>query len=168
VIVSKRKTSHVVQQEGVTAVPAAVLEQFQYFVGQWIAEGTTSDGQPAQATLTVKWAPGRRTLLLDAHWSDPEVKSLGSGIFGWDGANQKVHTSEFWDNGVYHHRHYTIMSERQWEGREFAGINDEGKHLGQKLRLEIKSPSEWTLEASERILDGQPQPGGAKLTFRRK
>lgn len=168
VIVSERKVSHIAQQAGTTAVPAAVLEQFQYFVGEWTAEGTTGDGEAAQATFTVKWAPGKKTLLFDAYWSDPEIKSLGSGIFGWDAADERVHTSEFWDNGVYHHRHYTIKSDRAWEGDEFAGINDEGKRVRQKVKLEIRNPNEWTWEASERVLDGKLEQGEGKLTFHRK
>ena len=96
------------------------------------------------------------------------IKSVGSGLFGWDSADKKVHTSEFWDNGVYHHRHYTVKSDKVWEGEEFAGINSDGKRVRAKFKVEFTGPNEFTMESWDRVIDGQPKEGRLKLTFTRK
>jgi hypothetical protein len=149
-------------------VPSNVLKQFEYFVGDWVAEGATLDGQKAEMTIKVTWAPGKHMLFFDAHWSQPDIKSLGSGIFGWDAEEEKIHTSEFWDNNVYHHRHFTIKSEKVLEGEEFAGVITDGKPIRCKAAFRILNADEWTFETSDVVIDGEPQPGGAKLKFRRK
>jgi hypothetical protein len=149
-------------------VPEKVLKLFEYFVGDWVADGATRDGQTAEMTITVTWAPGKHMLLFNAHWSQSDLTSLGSGIFGWDAEEEKIHTSEFWDNNVYHHRHFTIKSEKELIGEEFAGVITDGKPIRCKAAFRILNADEWTFETSDVVIDGQPQPGGAKLKFRRK
>jgi hypothetical protein len=168
VLTTRRKSSVVAQPKGETTVPEEVLKHFQFFVGEWTAVGTTSDGRAVNATMTFRWLPGNKALMFDADWSAGELKTLGSGIFGWEGAEQKVHTTEFWEAGGYNHRHYTIVSDRKWEGYQFAGINAEGQRLTQHITVEIKGPNEFMFVAFDRVVDGAAEEGTGTLTLRRK
>ena len=49
------------------------------------------------------------------------TQSLGSGVFGWNAVEQKVQLTEFWDDGYYHHRLFTIESDKLGEGEEVSG-----------------------------------------------
>jgi hypothetical protein len=149
-------------------VPAKVLSQFEYFIGDWIAEGTTSEGEASKATLSVKWAPGNHMLVWNATWKDPNIESKGSGIFGWDAIEERVHMSEFWDNNVYHHRHFKIESDKVWDGEEFCGVTSEGKSLRQKFKIEVVGPNKCVMVAWDRVVDGQKEEGSAELTLVRK
>ena len=148
-------------------VPKDVLKQFEFFVGKWTAEGAT-EGRNAEATFEFDWVPGKHMLIFHSSWSDTEVKSLGSGIFGWDAAEKRIHTSEFWDNNVYHHRHYTIKSEEVWEGEQFSGVSRDGKPLRHKAKVEIVSPDQFNFISYDWVSDGVSQEGETTLVFLRK
>lgn len=149
-------------------IPANVRSQFEYLVGDWVSEGEAADGQPATGTLSATWAAGKHMLLFNATWSTPDHKALGSGLFGWDAADKKIHSSEFWDSGTYHHIHHTVKSDTVWEGKEFSGMNRDGQRLRQKVRIEFKPPDKILVKASERVVDGEKEEGGVELTLRRK
>ena len=156
------------KEQETRGVPPKVLKQFEFLVGEWTAKGTTSDGLASEATISITWAPGKHMLLWKATWSDPEVKSLGSGLFGWDSAQEKIHTSEFWNGGGYHHRHYKIDSDKVWTGEEFSGVDKNGKPLRQKLKYEVLGPNKFKMSSWDRVVDGKKADGSAEITFTRK
>lgn len=147
-------------------LPANVRKHFDYFVGQWEMTGTVEAGD-AVSTATVRWVPGKHMIRFDSKWSDPKSQSLGSGVFGWNAIERKVQLTEFWDDGSYHHRLFTIQSDTLWEGEEVSGGNDEGKTVRGNIRIEILGPDEWTYESSNLTVGGQPEQDD-KLRFRRK
>ncbi|TWU39332.1 hypothetical protein [Novipirellula artificiosorum] len=146
-------------------IPDQLRKQFESLVGKWHMTGTVAEGQ-ARATMTMRWAPGKHAILFNSNWSDPDSRSLGSGVFGWDGSERKVHMSEFWDDGYYHHRHFDIKSDTLWEGEQFAGATPDGEQIRGTIRMEFHGPDEWTFNATSWTHGGQEQEK-PKLTFKR-
>jgi hypothetical protein len=89
-------------------------------------------------------------------------------LFGWDAVEQRIHTSEFWNNGGYHHRHYKIESDTLWTGEEFSGVDSDGKPLRQKFKFEVLGRDKFVLRSWDREIDGEKVEGSAELTFTRK
>lgn len=146
-------------------IPVQLRKQFESLVGKWHMTGTVPEGE-AKATTTVRWAPGKHMLVFNSNWSDPNSRSLGSGIFGWDAAEKKVHMSEFWNDGYYHHRHFDIQSDTLWEGEQFAGATPEGEQARGKIRIEFRGPDHWEFNVTSWTHDGEKQDS-PRLTFLR-
>jgi hypothetical protein len=145
-------------------VPKNVLKEFAYFVGDWTMEGKIDD-ERAEATFSTRWAPGKHMLVFNSSWSGPEGDSLGSGIFGWDAAEEKIVTLEFWSDGWSHHRQYTVKSPTLWEARA-TGVNSDGERIKQQVTLEKKGPDEWTWRATQTVVGGEDETE-AVLHFRK-
>lgn len=150
------------------AIPQQVLDQFGAMVGDWVLTARLRDGGTVEAAMTVRWAPGQHMLVWDCSWSSPGVNTRGTGIFGWEPLEEQVHMSEFWTNGVFHHRHFKVTSDKKWEGKEFSGVYMNLKPLRQKISIEFVEPNKVVLKTWDSEVDGEKLEGSFELTMTRK
>jgi hypothetical protein len=156
------------ETETSNAVPQQVLNQFDSMVGDWIITGAAKGGGTVEATMEVKWAPGKHMLFWNCVWKSPEIEALGSGIFGWEPLEKQVHMSEFWTAGGFHHRHFKVKSDKLWVGEEFSGTSIDMKPVRQKISFDFIGPDKMVLKTWDYEVDGKKVDGEFEITFTRK
>jgi hypothetical protein len=154
-----------IAQAGEVNVPKEALAEFEYLVGDWTYSGADGD-EAVKGLFSARWAPGKHALSIEMSWTDPSHTSKGTGVDGWDGADNKIVTLEFWDDGWSHYRRYTVKSPGVWHSDEWRGVTADGKQVTGRGIVERKGPDTFVWRTEQRVIDGDVAPNVA-ITFTR-
>lgn len=92
-------------------VPADVLAQMAFLVGDWETEGKLLD-QPFKGKASLSWAPGRQCLI--SH-GESNLMTL-SGIVGWDPTTKEIVETYYRTDGIRIEQRIGRFSTSEWEG----------------------------------------------------
>lgn len=157
--------SVVVGQANEPGVPTKILKELEYVVGDWSYEGKEDGKVVYSGTWSVRWAPGKHCVI--GSWSGKGLEGMvqGTGVMGWDVAKKQIVQFSLSSLGEHAMDRYTVTSSTQWEG-ESTGVNNKGKPITSKLRLEKKA-NEFTWTLTARTEGGESQADRV-FRFRRK
>jgi len=148
-------------------VPADVLAEMEYLVGDWTMEGKLGE-ELHKAEFSYRWAPSKICLNCDWVWSGPTKTSKASQITGWDGGTQELVTVEFGSETYTATVRFKKKSKGVWEGQGIWSAPEPGGGFKAAVRLEKRNENEWVETATDIKGIGKELPfTKAVLTFRR-
>jgi hypothetical protein len=150
------------QENDQPVIPEKVMKLLEKYAGVWTVEGTMGD-QPFKGRAVVRWAPGKHCLI----WS--ETRKVGgkphafTALHCWDSVSE---------DGVISYVAYSFGATDiiRWKVEsdtvrtaQVTGVMTGAKSTG-KMRIEEKSPRQFTLAYTDRTLQGVEQ-GDVKLVY---
>jgi hypothetical protein len=148
-------------------IPADVLTEMQYLVGDWTMEGKLGE-ELHKAKFSHKWSSSRLCVNCDFVWSRPAETLKACQIIGWDGGTRELVVVEFGSDGYSGTARYKIKSPGVWEGQAQYGGPEAGEGFKASVRLEKRNQNEWVWTATDiKPLGKAPAFSKGVCTFRR-
>ena len=148
-------------------VPANVLAEMEYLVGDWVMEGKLGE-ELHKAEFSYRWAPSKMCLNCDWVWSGPTETSKASEITGWDGGTQELVQVEFGSQADTATVRFKIKSKGVWEGHGIWSAPEPDGGFKAAVRFEKRNENEWVWTATDvKGIGKEPPFSKAVLTFRR-
>jgi hypothetical protein len=141
-------------------VPAEVLQEFEYLVGDWQGEGTNGS-ETAKVQYNFTWAKNKVSLDYSYSGKGQQNSWLLSGIVGWDAVKKQIMILEFGTDGEHSLlRCKVTMPKDRWEG-VFEGTNTlSNEMLNGKFVLTRNEPKQVTFATTDvRNANGDPRSG---------
>jgi hypothetical protein len=133
------------------AVPSEIVEELDYFVGNWKVSGEGPLG-PIEGSWSAEWSPGKVCLLIHYPGPDPE-EFLGKGIFGWNSQKKEILAQMFYSIGAHETISYKVGTSGSWEASYSGALN--GKPFKADAILNKSKPDVWSFDTKNLILDGE-------------
>lgn len=130
-------------------------------VGTWKCEDRCGD-TVVKGDLVSQWNADKTVLTW--YWTGPLVTApdrlmTSAGIMGWDGREKAVKEHCFASTGESFSASHRITADK-WESQTQGTLLIDGKfHVEKSLRIAtFKSPDEWQIITTKRVVNGKEQP----------
>lgn len=143
--------------------PHDQLSELAWLVGDWEEADKSGD-------LTVRsqyvWARGGNFITRNVTVKRGDETTLeGWQVIGWDSVERRIRSWTFDDEGGFSQGAWTRQGQR-WLLRE-TGVTPDGSRTGAEDTFTRISDDRFTWESNNRTLDGDPQPGIARIEINR-
>jgi hypothetical protein len=145
-------------------VPDEVVEQMQYFVGEWRAEGDATDRR-LRGTWTARWEPGKHCLIVHYKGTIGETAFDATEMIGWNSASGGLKLLSFFSHGVFEDIDYSLTSPGKYEGT-YKGTAW-GESFSAKCAVAIQGPNRWEFSTKGLKRGGEHRPD-ISVRFTRK
>ena len=159
----KWKISQLIETPSADVSPHDQLSELAWLVGDWEESDKSDD-------LTVRsqylWARGGNFITRNVTVKRGGETTLeGWQVIGWDPIDKCIRSWTFDDEGGFSQGRWTRDSQR-WLLRE-TGVTPDGNRTGAENTFTKISDDRFTWESNNRTLDGDPQPGIARIEITR-
>jgi uncharacterized protein (TIGR02246 family) len=159
----KWKINQLVETPLPDADPGERLAELEWLIGDWEEADKAAD-------LTVRsqyvWARGGNFITRNVTVKRGGNTTLeGWQIVGWDPIAERIHSWTFDSEGGYSEGQWTREGDR-WLIRE-SGVAPDASRTGADNTLTKLGPDRAAWESNNRTLDGEPQPGIARIEINR-
>ena len=159
----KWKISQLIETPLAEASPHDQLSQLAWLVGDW-KEADKSDDLTVRSQYV--WARGGNFITRNVTVNRGSEATLeGWQIIGWDPVDNCIRSWTFDDEGGFSEGRWTREGER-WLLRE-KGVAPDGSRTAADNTFTKISNDRFTWESNNRTLDGEPQPGIARIEISR-
>jgi uncharacterized protein (TIGR02246 family) len=139
------------------------LAELEWLVGNWEESDKEND---LTVSSQYSWARGGNFLTRNVTVKKAgQVALEGWQIIGWDPVEDRLRAWTFDNEGGFSEGRFTRDGER-WLFRE-TGVTPEGSRISADNTITKVGPDRITWESNNRTLDGDPQPGVARIEIRR-
>jgi uncharacterized protein (TIGR02246 family) len=160
----KWKISELVETPQPSVSPHDQLTELAWLVGEW-EESDKSNDLSVQSKYD--WARGGNFLTRNVTVKKSGETTLeGWQIIGWDPVEEGIRSWTFDGEGGYSEGVFTRDGDR-WLARE-TGYAPDGSRTTADITISRVSADRFTWESNNRTLDGDPQPGIARIEINRK
>jgi hypothetical protein len=151
-------------------MPRQVIRQLDRLVGQWRVQ-TRFEDDVVRWSMSVRWAQGDSCLLWQAKGT--RVVSgepfQSSGVIGFDHQRRRLSESSFSSDGASFTSRFDLSDPKKWKSPVEALEKTSDGKLAKATYVRLfswKSPDEFSVQSTDRVVGGEPQPARVS-NFRR-
>ncbi len=146
-------------------LPSDVVDELQYFVGEWTAEGEAARGA-IEGNWIAKWAPGGQCLVLDYRGSLGGEAFRSDALWGWDSANKELLLVSFFTLDALEVIRTKVDSPGVYRGSYTGQVK--GEPFKAKAEYKKEGENAWTFKSTDATVGGKKVKGVSVKFTRRK